>query len=41
MDETDAELVHSVRQGNRLAAGRLLERYLRACRAVALAVTGV
>ncbi|HWB41962.1 MAG TPA: RNA polymerase sigma factor [Gemmatimonadales bacterium] len=41
MDETDAELVHSVRQGDRRAAGRLLERYLRACRAVALAVTGV
>jgi RNA polymerase sigma-70 factor, ECF subfamily len=41
MDETDAELVHSVRRGDRRAAGRLLQRYLRACRAVALAVTGV
>lgn len=41
MDETDAELVHSVRRGDRRAAGRLLERYLRAGRAVALAVTGV
>ena len=40
MDETDSELVHSVRRGDRRAAGRLLERYLRACRAVALAVTG-
>jgi RNA polymerase sigma-70 factor (ECF subfamily) len=41
MDETDTELVHSVRRGDRRAAGRLLQRYLRACRAVALAVTGV
>ncbi len=41
MDETDAELVHSVRRGDRRAAGRLLQRYLRAGRAVALAVTGV
>ncbi len=40
MNETDAELVHSVRRGDPLAVGRLLERYLRACRAVALAVTG-
>lgn len=40
MDETDSELVHSVRRGDRRAAGRLLERYLRAARAVALAVTG-
>ena len=39
MDETDSELVDLVRQGDRGAAGRLLERYLRACRAVALAVT--
>lgn len=41
MDETDAELVQHVRRGDRRAAGRLIERYLRACRAVALAVTGV
>ena len=41
MDETDSELVVLVRRGDRRAAGRLLERYLRACRAVALAVTGV
>jgi RNA polymerase sigma-70 factor (ECF subfamily) len=40
MDETDSELVHSVRRGDRAAAGRLLQRYLRACRAVALGVTG-
>ena len=40
MDETDSELVVLVRRGDRRAAGRLLERYLRACRAVALAVTG-
>jgi RNA polymerase sigma-70 factor, ECF subfamily len=40
MEESDAELVLRVRRGNRHAAGRLLERYLRACRAVALAVTG-
>jgi RNA polymerase sigma-70 factor (ECF subfamily) len=40
MDEPDSELVHSVRRGDRRAAGRLLERYLRASRAVALAVTG-
>jgi RNA polymerase sigma-70 factor (ECF subfamily) len=40
MNETDAELVHSVRRGDPHAVGRLLERYLRACRAVALAVTG-
>jgi len=32
MDETDAELVHSVRRGDRRAADRLLERSLRACR---------
>jgi RNA polymerase sigma-70 factor, ECF subfamily len=41
VDETDAELVQHVRRGDRRAAGRLIERYLRACRAVALAVTGV
>ena len=40
MEESDAELVARVRAGDRLAADRLLERYLRACRAVALAVTG-
>ena len=40
MDETDSELVYLVRRGDRRAASRLVERYLRACRAVALAVTG-
>jgi RNA polymerase sigma-70 factor (ECF subfamily) len=40
MDETDSALVDLVRQGDHRAAGHLLERYLRACRAVALAVTG-
>ena len=39
-DETDAELVEAVRQGSRVAAGRLVERYLRSCRAVALAIVG-
>ena len=38
--ETDAELVAAVRSGSRAAAGRLAERYLRAARAVALAITG-
>ena len=38
MEERDAELVQRVRRGDRSAAGRLLERYMRACRAVALAV---
>jgi RNA polymerase sigma-70 factor (ECF subfamily) len=38
--ETDARLVARVRRGDRQAAGALAERYLRACRAVALAVTG-
>jgi RNA polymerase sigma-70 factor (ECF subfamily) len=38
--ETDARLVARVRRGDRQAAGALIERYLRACRAVALAVTG-
>lgn len=37
---TDAELVAAVRRGSREAAGRLAERYLRGCRAVALAVVG-
>jgi RNA polymerase sigma-70 factor (ECF subfamily) len=40
MEASDAELVVLVRRGDRRAADRLLERYLRACRAVALAVTG-
>ena len=40
MEETDAELVRGVQRGDRRAAGRLLERYIRACRAVALAVAG-
>jgi RNA polymerase sigma-70 factor, ECF subfamily len=40
MEESDAELVLRVRRGDRWAADRLLGRYLRACRAVALAVTG-
>jgi RNA polymerase sigma-70 factor (ECF subfamily) len=39
MEESDAELVEGVRRGDRRAADRLLERYMRACRAVALAVT--
>ena len=38
--ETDAQLVARVRRGDRQAAGALAQRYLRACRAVALAVTG-
>ena len=38
--ETDAQLVARVRRGDRAAAGTLAGRYLRACRAVALAVTG-
>lgn len=37
-DETDAELVAGVRRGSREAAGRLAERYLRPCRAVALSI---
>jgi RNA polymerase sigma-70 factor (ECF subfamily) len=40
MEETDAALVTKVRAGDARAADRLLERYFRACRAVALAVTG-
>src|SRR5919109_5464923 len=40
MEQTDAELVQRVRRGDRDAAGRLLERYMRGCRAVALAVAG-
>ncbi|HEX2191529.1 MAG TPA: sigma-70 family RNA polymerase sigma factor [Longimicrobiaceae bacterium] len=38
--ESDADLVAAVRRGSRAAAGRLAERYLRACRAVALGVVG-
>jgi RNA polymerase sigma-70 factor (ECF subfamily) len=38
MAETDAELVVAVRMGDRDAAGRLTERYLRAARAVALSI---
>jgi RNA polymerase sigma-70 factor (ECF subfamily) len=38
--ESDAELVAGVRRGSRAAAGRLAERYLRACRAVALSIVG-
>ena len=38
MAETDEELVAAVRRGSRDAAGRLLERYLRPCRAVALSI---
>jgi len=40
MDETDADLVEGVRGGSRDAAARLAERYLRGCRAVALAIIG-
>jgi len=36
---TDAELVDAARRGSREAAGTLVTRHLRACRAVALAVT--
>ena len=39
-EETDAELVAGLRLGSRAAAERLARRHLRACRAVALAVTG-
>jgi len=39
-DETDAQLVEAVRQGDREAAGRLVERYLRPCRTVALGIVG-
>jgi RNA polymerase sigma-70 factor (ECF subfamily) len=40
MIETDAELVARMRLGDGHAAGRLAERYLRGCRAVALAIVG-
>lgn len=39
-EETDGELVAAVRGGDREAAGRLALRYLRASRAVALAIVG-
>jgi RNA polymerase sigma-70 factor (ECF subfamily) len=39
-DETDAELVARLRRGDGEAAARLAERYLRPCRAVALAIIG-
>jgi RNA polymerase sigma-70 factor (ECF subfamily) len=39
MEETDAVLVARVRAGDTRATDRLLERYFRGCRAVALAVT--
>ncbi len=39
MDESDADLVAGLRRGSSAAAGRLAERHLAACRAVALAVT--
>ena len=38
--ESDARLVARVRRGDRDASAELVGRYLRACRAVALAVTG-
>jgi RNA polymerase sigma-70 factor (ECF subfamily) len=38
--ESDSELVVGVRGGSRDAAGKLAERYLRACRAVALSILG-
>lgn len=40
MEDSDASLVARVRRGDGPAADRLLERYFRPCRAVALAVTG-
>lgn len=40
MEQSDADLVTQVRLGDRRAADQLLRRYLRSCRAVALAVTG-
>ena len=39
-DDTDAELVAGVRRGDRTAAGRLVARWLRPCRAVALSIVG-
>ncbi|HET7276184.1 MAG TPA: sigma-70 family RNA polymerase sigma factor [Longimicrobiaceae bacterium] len=40
IDETDAALVALIKRGDRAAAGKLAERYLRACRAIALSVVG-
>jgi RNA polymerase sigma-70 factor (ECF subfamily) len=40
MEQSDADLVTQVRLGDRRAADQLLQRYLRGCRVVALAVTG-
>jgi len=40
MGRSDADLVTQVRLGDLAAADQLLQRYLRSCRAVALAVTG-
>jgi RNA polymerase sigma-70 factor, ECF subfamily len=40
MEQSDADLVSQVRLGDLAAADRLLRRYLRSGRAVALAVTG-
>ena len=37
-EKTDAKLVALIRRGSRDAAGQLAERYLRGCRAVALAI---
>jgi len=39
-EATDAELVAALRRGRREAAERLAARYLRPCRAVALAIVG-
>ena len=39
-EESDGELVAAMRRGDRTAAGRLVERYLRPCRAVALSIVG-
>jgi RNA polymerase sigma-70 factor (ECF subfamily) len=39
-DDSDADLVVEVRRGSRAAAGILAERYLRGCRATALAIAG-
>lgn len=39
-DATDGELVAALRRGSREAAGRLVERYLRASRAIALSIVG-
>ncbi len=39
-DQTDKQLVEAVRRGDRAAASGLAEKYLRGCRAVALAIIG-